>query len=235
LDFIKLKESTGLHIVILFGIVLSITFLILWYISLRVPIFEQNGNLTNTATITIEIAIGIFIATSILIAERNWQGKITSLITRSETILANHAEDRNRRMSFAVLRLESELGRMKNWVSVTNQYIDDYTKEKNKPEPVKNTLDHLTLWLKVMDDVRNENISVLKNIVEFSNEVFEKNDLYNIEDLIRYGKSFYIPHQRSELLLPPDFRDESTPAILQIIQELEERIKDPRYNFSNKS
>ncbi len=220
----KIKESTGIQIVLLFFIVLSIVILILWYISLRIPIFEQDGNLTNSATITIEIAIGIFIAISILIAERNWQGKITDLIKKSEIVLTNQKKDRERRIDYAFNRLKRELDVMENWVSVTNGYIDDYTKTKNDPIGKEEYLEGLVSWLKVMDGVRNENMRALENIDEFSKETFDYEDLDDIETLIELGKSFYIPHQRKEVPLPMYVRDEITPEIQETIQRLRKRI-----------
>lgn len=220
----KVKESTGIQIVLLFFIVLSIVILILWYISLRIPIFEQDGNLTNSATITIEIAIGLFIAISILIAERNWQGKITDLIKKSEIVLTNQEKDRERRIDYAFSRLKRELDVMENWVSVTNGYIDDYTKTKKDPTGKEEYLEGLVSWLKVMDGVRNENIRALENIDEFSKEVFDYEDLDDIETLINIGRSFYIPHQLKELALPLHLRDETTLEIQETIQRLRERI-----------
>lgn len=221
-----MKESTGFQIVVLFFIVLSTLILFLWYISLRVPIFEQNGNLTNVSTIAIEIAIGIFIAISILITEKSWQGKITALITRSETILSEHEKDRSRRREFAISRLKSELGRMENWVEMANHYIEDYTKTKNNPESSKDDIDWTIDWLKTMDGVRIDNIRVLENIIEFSNDAFEPTDLCDIEELVEYGKKFYIPQQRNDVTIPEYFRDELTPMIREKLQQLQERIKE---------
>lgn len=220
----KLKENTGIQIVLLFFIILLIVVLILWYTSLRVPIFEQDGNLTNSATITIEIAIGVFIAISILIAEKSWQSKITTLIARSETMLTNQEKDRERRIIYAFSRLETELDVMENWVSVTNGYIDGYNEGKNKSTDIEKTLPGLVHWLKVMNEVRNENVNALENIFEFSKEVFDSDDIYDIERLIICGKSFYIPYQLKES--PWTTHKEETTEIQETIQKLRERIKN---------
>lgn len=198
--------------------------------SYDIPLFNKDRNdIANWATLVIGSGIAIYIALSIFIYSEDSKKKIDEIIIEQRK--ANELKKAN-----AVFSLQQQLVGIENWVSVTNGYMDDYTKEKNKPKPDSNKLDSLISWLKHMDGVRNESVQTLKNNRELFNEAFDYEYDATVEQLIEDETMFYIPHQNFELNLEFENRDELTSRIMTNVQWLQEKIGKPDYSgWFNKS
>lgn len=192
--------------------------------SYNIPLFNKDRNdIANWATLVIGSGIAIYIGLSIFIYSEDSKKKIDEIIIEQRK--ANELKKAN-----AVFSVQQQLVGIENWLSITNGYIDDYTKEKNKPKPDSNELDSLINWLKHMDGVRNESVRILENNRELFNEAFDYEYDATVEQLIEDEKMFYIPNQSFELSIEFENRTELTSRIMKNVQWLQEKIGKPDYS-----
>lgn len=198
--------------------------------SYDIPFFNKDQNdIANWATLVIGSGIAIYIGLSIFIYSEDSKKKIDEIIIEQRK--ANELKKAN-----AVFSVQQQLVSIENWVSVTNGYIDNYTKEKNKPKPDPDEIDYLISWFKEMDCTRNESVRILENNREMFNEAFSYEYDATVEQLIEDVKMFDIPHQSLDIGIEWENRDELTSRIMGNIRWLQEKIGKPDYSgWFNKS